>query len=39
MFQQEWGDTPSGKVLRELKNAVTTYREELFAEWEAKVDQ
>ena len=39
MFEQEWGDTPSGKTLRQLKKAITTHREALLAEWEAKVNQ
>ncbi len=39
MFEHEWGDTPSGKVLRELKKAVEKHRAALLAEWEAKVNK
>ena len=39
MFELVWGDEPSGKVLRELKKAVREYRDDLLAEWEAKVSQ
>jgi hypothetical protein len=39
MFDHEWGDTPSGKFLRQLKKAVQTHRAALLAEWEAKVNQ
>ena len=37
MFEQKWGDAPSGKILRQLKKAVTRHRAALLAEWEAKV--
>jgi hypothetical protein len=39
MFQQEWGDSPSGRLLRELKKAVKKNRKALLAEWEAKVNK
>jgi hypothetical protein len=39
MFEQKWGDTPSGKVLRQLKKAVIRYRAALLVEWEDKVNQ
>ena len=38
MFEQKWGDTPSGKVLRQLKKAVLRHRAALLAEWEDKVN-
>jgi len=36
MFEQKWGDAPSGKILRQLKKAVTRHRAALLAEWEAE---
>jgi hypothetical protein len=39
MFEHEWGDIPSGKVLRALKKAVQEHRDALLAEWEEKVNQ
>jgi hypothetical protein len=39
MFERQWGEIPSAKTLRLLKKAVTTHREALLAEWEAKVNQ
>jgi hypothetical protein len=39
MFESVWGHTRSGKILRQLKRAVTTHRVALLAEWEAKVNQ
>jgi hypothetical protein len=39
MFESVWGDDPGGKVLRKLRKAVRENRQELLAEWEAKVNQ
>lgn len=39
MFVKKWGNSPSGKTLRQLKAAVTRHRAALLAEWEAKVNQ
>ena len=38
MFEQKWGDAPSGKILRQLKKLVIRHRAALLAEWEAKVN-
>jgi hypothetical protein len=39
LFELEWGDAPSGKVLRDLKKLVVAHRAALLAEWETKVNQ
>ena len=39
MFEQVWGEVPSSKVLRRIRKAVLSNRENLLAEWEANVNQ
>lgn len=37
-FDLKWGATPSGRDQRRLRLAVDGHRQDLLAEWEAKVD-
>ena len=37
MFELQWGDQPSGKVLRKIAKAVESNRAALLAEWQEKV--
>ncbi len=39
MFELVWGDEPGGKIMRKVEKAVRENRENLLAEWEAKVNQ
>jgi hypothetical protein len=39
MFELIWGDEPSCKIMRKLEEAVRGNRDNLLAEWEAKVNQ
>jgi hypothetical protein len=39
MFELVWGDEPGGKIMRKLEKAVRENRDNLLAEWEAKVNQ
>jgi hypothetical protein len=39
MFEFQWGDPPSARVLRDLAKLVTKNRVKLLEEWEAKVNR
>lgn len=39
LFELEWGEAPSSKVLKGIKRLVSANREALLAEWETKVNK